>query len=270
MPLQPQSSIKGGGYMPVVPSPLNPAICDSIQSEQQIHRRRRIRIAGKTAFKQSPTEMLLRYKAAVAFQDHSAAVERTRGLGVRRALDSECSAAGDLGVRVASGICDSKCGKPEAEKRLPASWGRQEGSRSSGQSSARYAPVPRESDVADLVLRVAALGPKCRDSGSNVPKGDGKTTCTTTSSKNTTPASKPARDVLGDGKVEADGVSEFLVDLSGVTIDTLTTAVFMEQRQTFLAWVTPGRMFWLLALISILFVLVFIRLQALSARYLTP
>lgn len=256
--------------MPVVPSPLNPTISDSTQSKQQIHRRRRIRIAGKAGFKQSPTEMLLRYKAAVAFQDHSAAVERTRELEARRALDNECSATGDLGVRGASDLCGSMSGKLEAERRLPTSGGRQERWRSSGQSSARYAPVPRESDVADLVLRVVASGPKFRDPGSNLSKADGKTTCTTTSSNNTTATSKPTRFVLGDGKVETDAVNEFLVDLSGVTIDTLTTAVFMEQRRTFLAWVTPGRMFWLLALISILFVLVFIRLQALSARYLTP
>ncbi|EJT78655.1 hypothetical protein GGTG_03754 [Gaeumannomyces tritici R3-111a-1] len=268
MPLLRQPSITGGGYTPAVPSPLNPAICDSIQPKQQSHRRRRIRIAGKTGFKQSPTEMLLRYKAAVAFQDHSAAIERTRELEVRQDLDSECSDAGDLGVRGSSDLYSSKSDKPEAA-RLPTNGGRQDRSRS-GQCSARYAPVPRDSDVADLVLRVVTSGPKCRDPGSNLQKGDDKTTCTTTSSSNKTPALKPTGAALDDGKGQTDVVSEFLVDLSGVTIDTLTTAVFMEQRRTFLAWVTPGRMFSLLALISILFVLVFIRLQALSARYLTP
>lgn len=257
--------------MPIVPSPLNPTVCDSAESNQQNHRRRRIRVVGRTGSKQSPTEMLLRYKAAVAFHDHSAAIERMREHEARQALDSEYSTAGDLGLSGTDNPCASESGKPAAA-RLSTSGNRQGGPRSSTRSSARYAPVPKDPDVADLFLRVVASGPKCRDLGSNLPKGDNKTICTTTSSTTTTttPVSKPTRAALSDGKAETDVVSEFLVDFSGVTIDILTTAVFIEQRRTFLAWVTPGRMFWLLALISILFVLVFFRLQALSARYLTP
>ncbi|KLU81999.1 hypothetical protein MAPG_01079 [Magnaporthiopsis poae ATCC 64411] len=269
MSLRPPSSIKGGGYVPVVPSPLNPTVCDSTDSNQQNHRRRRIRVVGRTGSKQSPTEMLLRYKAAVAFHDHSAAIERMREYEARQALDSEYSVAGDLGLSGTGNPCASESGKPEAS-RLSTSGNRQERPRSSARGSARYAPVPRDPDVADLVLRVVASGPKCRGLGSDLLKASNKTICTTTSSATTTPTSKPTRSALGGGKAETDVVSEFLVDFSGVTIDTLTTAVFIEQRRTFLAWATPGRMFWLLALILILFILVLYRLQALSARYLTP
>ncbi|TLS30907.1 hypothetical protein PpBr36_02872 [Pyricularia pennisetigena] len=237
---------KDDDYSPVVSSPLNPESCYQAQMCQQYKTQRRITLAGRPTSKQrSPTQLLMRNKAAVAFHHHAIAVSQSRGHHDLWAVSGDIGA----GRRPSSNLLH--VGKQGRTLRCPTKIsGRNYSSSTVTPSHPKHAIFPAPVGVSfDSII------------SSSVGDGD----------DNVFETEEEEKVHLLTLQVNGD---DFRVDFSGVTIDPMTTmtttatTVLMQRPRTIRdLWSTPGRMLGGAAAVCCLLLLFFVKIEALFSNW---
>ncbi|TLD30438.1 hypothetical protein PspLS_02872 [Pyricularia sp. CBS 133598] len=241
---------KDDDYSPVVSSPLNPESCYQSQLCQQYKSQRKITLAGRPTSKQrSPTQLLMRNKAAVAFHHHAIAVSQSRG------HHDLWAASGDIGSgRRRSSSHLVHLGSEGRTLRCPTKIAGRNNSRSTvAPSPPKQAIFPAPVGVSfDSIVNSTLVDNDDDDDDFETEQEDKVHLLTL--------------QVNGD---------DFRVDFSGVTIDrmttTSTTAVLMPRPKTIRElWATPGRLLAGAVVASCLLLLFFVKIQALFSNWFMP
>ncbi|KAI6351623.1 hypothetical protein MCOR25_009826 [Pyricularia grisea] len=245
---------KDDGYSPVVSSPLNPESCYQTPTFQQYKTQRRITLAGRPTSKQrSPTQLLMRNKAAMAFHHHAIAVSQSRG------HHDLWAASGDIGAgrrRPSSHLVHF--GAEGRTLRCPTKIsGRNNISSTINTSPPKQAIFPAPVGVSFDSLISSSV---CDEDDDDFEMEE--------------------EDKVHLLTLQVDG-DDFTVDFSGVTIDrmptrnrttTMTTttarAVLMPRPRTIRdVLATPGRMLAGLVVVCCLLLLFFVKIQALFSNW---
>ncbi|KAH8847341.1 hypothetical protein MCOR27_005223 [Pyricularia oryzae] len=239
---------KDDDYSPVVSSPLNPESCYQSQMCQQYKPQRKITLAGRPTSKQrSPTQLLMRNKAALAFHHHAIAVSQSRG------YHDLWADSGDIGF-----------GRRRSSSRLVhlGSEGRtlRSPTKIAGRNTSRSTVTPSPPKQAIFPAPVGVSFDSIINSSGYDDDDDFET---------------EEEDKVHLLTLQVNG-DDFRVDFSGVTIDRMTTTttttttmpmLMPRPRTIWDLWATPGRMLCGLVVVCCLLLLFFVKVQALFSSW---